>query len=193
MIYTRLIFICWAIFVVYWLISAVGVKRDIPSRGWQAARSLRIAVALLAIAVVLVRAISRGQPIRPLRGLRFGPVNPIVGLIGVLLCAAGVAYAIWARWHLGRNWSAVPAVKEGHELVTSGPYAYVRHPIYAGMLLALLGTVLTLGGATVVVFVVCVIVFLWRVQVEERLMMQQFPRDYPAYRERTKALIPFIV
>jgi protein-S-isoprenylcysteine O-methyltransferase len=192
MTYTRLIFICWAIFVVYWLISAVGVKRDIQSRGWLAARSLRIAVALLVLIFLLVRVFSRGQPIRPLRSLRFGPVNPFVGLISVLLCAAGIAYAIWARWHLGRNWSAVPAVKEGHELVTSGPYASVRHPIYAGMLLALLGTVLTLGGATVGIFVVCCIVFLWRVQVEERLMQQQFPGQYAAYRSRTKALIPFV-
>lgn len=192
MIYTTLILICWGIFVLYWIISAVGVKRDIQSRGWRSARSLRIALALLALVLLLVRAVRRGQPVRPLRILRFGAPNPLVALIGVLLCALGIAYAIWARWHLGRNWSAVPAIKEGHELVTTGPYVHVRHPIYTGMLTALLGTALTLGGAAAGVFVVCTVVFLWRLHVEEGLMQQQFPQEYAAYRSRTKALIPFI-
>jgi protein-S-isoprenylcysteine O-methyltransferase len=190
--YPTLILVCWLVFVLYWLISAVGVKRDIQPHTWRPALGLRLAVALLALLVLLVRTAARGQPVRPLRSLRFGAAHPLTAPVGVLLCALGIAFAIWARWHLGRNWSAVPTLKEGHELVTSGPYAYVRHPIYTGMLTALLGTALTLGWMAALVFVVCCMAFLWRVRVEEQLMRQQFPQEYAAYRARTKALIPFV-
>lgn len=180
----------WLAFLAYWAFSAIGVKRDIRRRAWLPSLVFRIAVAV--IVVLLLRMTALRRPARSLPRVRIIPANPVIELIGVALCAVGIAFAIWARWHLGRNWSSVPTLKEGHELVTSGPYARVRHPIYTGMLTAALGSALTLGGVALIAFVACCVAFLWRVPVEERLMQQQFPNDYPAYRARTKALIPFV-
>ena len=180
----------WLVFLAYWAFSAIGVKRDIRRRAWLPALAFRIVLAL--VVLLLLRASALRRPAHSLPRVRIIPANPVIESIGVALCAVGVAVAVWARWHLGRNWSAVPTLKEGHELVTAGPYARVRHPIYTGMLMAALGTALTIGGVALIAFVACCVAFLWRVPVEERLVQQQFPHDYPAYRARTKALIPFV-
>jgi protein-S-isoprenylcysteine O-methyltransferase Ste14 len=191
MTYIGIILALWLVFVVTWAIAAIGVKRDIRQRTWWR-RAFAWRIGLLVIVLLLGRSSSLDRLSRYRRSFRIVPSTPIIALIGVILCATGIAFAIWARWHLGRNWSAIPSLKEGHELVTSGPYAYVRHPIYTGILTALLGSALTLGGAALIAFVACCGVFIWRVKVEEQLMLHQFPNDYPAYRARTKALIPFV-
>jgi protein-S-isoprenylcysteine O-methyltransferase Ste14 len=109
---------------------------------------------------------------------------------GATLVAAGLAFAVWARLHLGRNWSGRVAVKEDHALVTSGPYAIVRHPIYSGLLAALLGTALAIGEWRGLLAVVCALVgFLRRIGVEERRMAETFA-EYEAYRRTTPALFP---
>ncbi len=115
-----------------------------------------------------------------------------VQALGAVLCVAGIAFAIWARWHLGRNWSATPSIKEGHELVASGPYRFVRHPIYTGIILALLGSALTNSVIWVAFFIIFTINFIARIPIEERYMLQLFPGEYPEYKKRTKALIPFV-
>jgi protein-S-isoprenylcysteine O-methyltransferase len=115
----------------------------------------------------------------------------VLPAIGSMLCVAGIALAIWARLHLGRNWSPAPALKEGHELVTSGPYRLVRHPIYTGILTALLGSSLV-SIAALIALVVVGAMFIWRVGAEEKLMMQQFPNEYPQYKRNTRALIPYV-
>jgi protein-S-isoprenylcysteine O-methyltransferase Ste14 len=103
-----------------------------------------------------------------------------------------MAVLVSARQHLGRNWSQTVSAKEGHELVTSGPYRYVRHPMYAGGLIAAIGSAIVCGGAFVFLLILLDVIFLWRVGAEDKLMEQQFPNEYPDYKKRTKALIPFI-
>jgi len=110
-----------------------------------------------------------------------------------ILCICGIAFAIWARRHLGSNWSSHPALKEGHELVISGPYRIVRHPIYTGMLTAALGSVMDTHKAIWLYFtVVMTATFVYRIHVEEAIMVRTFPDSYPDYKARTSALIPFI-
>jgi protein-S-isoprenylcysteine O-methyltransferase Ste14 len=122
---------------------------------------------------------------------RFLPRSAIASAIGVLIVTAGLALAVWARRHLGRNWSGEVMVKVEHALVTSGPYRWVRHPIYSGMTLALIGTALASGtisgflGLALIFFA-----FLVRVRQEEALMRQTFPAEYPAYSRRTARLVP---
>jgi protein-S-isoprenylcysteine O-methyltransferase Ste14 len=95
--------------------------------------------------------------------------------------------------HIGRNWSGVVTVKQDHEMVRSGPYAIVRHPIYSGLLLAFLGTAVARGDWQALLAVPLVLVaFLRKIRLEERWMAEQFPRDYPAYRTRVPALVPFL-
>lgn len=122
------------------------------------------------------------------------PVSTGLGIIGVLLSIAAVAFAIWARLTLGKNWSgAVITLKKDHQLVTSGPYKYVRHPIYTGYFLATLGTALTIGTfASYIATIMIFIGFLIRMNKEETLMTTHFPSEYPAYKQRSKKIIPFI-
>lgn len=115
-------------------------------------------------------------------------------IIGVLLSFAAVAFAIWARITLGKNWSgAVITLKKDHQLITSGPYAFVRHPIYTGYFLATLGTALTISTiASYLATLMILIGFLIRMQKEEILMTKHFPSQYPEYTKRSKKIIPFI-
>ena len=88
-------------------------------------------------------------------------------------------------------WSAVPAVKEGHQLRTSGPYSVTRHPIYTGLLGMMLGSLLLAGaGQWVVAFPVYLVLIQFKIHTEERLMLAEFPDDYPRYRQRVPQLVP---
>lgn len=113
--------------------------------------------------------------------------------LGIALTAAGHAYSVWARLHLGKYWSGTVALKESHRLITTGPYAYVRHPIYTGLFLAVIGTVLaaaTWAAATGFIVMLAAHYIKWKR--EEKLMIQEFGQEYRDYMNKTKAIVPFI-
>ncbi len=113
--------------------------------------------------------------------------------LGALLTVGGLLFAIWARLHLGRNWSGTVTIKKGHELITSGPYALVRHPIYTGLLLAFLGSAVALGEWRGVLALALATGALWRkLRLEERWMRLQFGDAYRMYSRRVAALVPFV-
>ena len=113
---------------------------------------------------------------------------------GLAVTVLGAIFAIWSRATLGRNWSSVPQVKEQHELVVKGPYRIVRHPIYTGLILAVAGTGLALDKGVGLFIAVLVFASYWlKSRVEEKLMVETFPEEYPEYRRRVKALIPGIL
>ncbi len=184
--YGEIHFVLWMIFIAYWLVNWAGNKKTIQ----RADPSRRLAgfFVFIMLWVVLVRA--RGWP-----QIQIVPRNDAVQIAGVGCCAAGVALAIWARRILGTNWSANPAIKEGHELITSGPYRFVRHPIYTGILLALLGSLVLAGGRLgyLAFYALIVIGLHFKSKIEEGFMMKTFPQAYPEYRRRTKAIIPFML
>lgn len=183
----------WAAFILVWLGLSFFVKRDV--RGGRFARAYQVRMLVIAIlVVVIVRALRRHRSATHHLANSLVVFTPSLSLawIGVALTALGIAVAIWARLYLGRNWSASPAVKEGHELVTTGPYAFVRHPIYSGITLATLGTALTGSIFGIAFFIIVTTIFLFRVGTEERYMLELFPGTYPAYRARTKRLVPLI-
>ncbi len=184
------VIVCWMAIILFWMISAFSVKRDVRSGRWRRFVWLRI-VAIIAVLSFLWARSSLGVLTHRLEILRATPPNPTLAAIGALLCALGVGYAIWARVHLGKNWSPVPNVKEGHELVTSGPYRLVRHPIYTGIIVATFGTGFVIPFWFIVFFLMTA-TFIWRVRVEETLMTTQFPEQYPEYKKRTWALVPYI-
>lgn len=126
---------------------------------------------------------------------RLWPQTPAFEAAGLLLTILGCVFAIWARLTLGTNWSSMPDVKQSHELVTKGPYALVRHPIYSGLLLALAGTIAAAGVSRFVVLVwaLLAISYALKFRQEEKLMIETFPVEYPEYRKRVKAIIPGIL
>ena len=199
MSYGRVIFISWAAFIIVWGIGAFNIKRDIRGSGLSLLRFrlwlLRFA-GIVFVLFVLARIATRRAHYARAGAVTFGRTlfipPPALGWVAATLTALGTIFGIWARVHLGRNWSSAPAVKEGHELVTSGPYAYVRHPIYTGIILAAFGFALTGALFGVGVLVIACVMFLRRIGKEERIMLELFPDAYPAYQARTKRLIPFV-
>lgn len=183
----------WISFLIVWIGLSFFVKPDV--RGGRSARIYQVRFLIVAIVVVIaVRSARHRVSQTNLFFDRLSPFLPSLSLawIGAVLTAIGVAVAIWARLYLGRNWSPVPARKEGHKLVTGGPYTFVRHPIYTGIILAALGTALTGSIAGICIFIYATTVFLFRVGKEERIMLDLFPDAYPPYQSRTKRLIPFV-
>ena len=180
-IFTWIIYVIWFIIVVYLTVSAIGVKQETQGHLLQS-----VGIMLAIIAAFLL-------PRLPMFSfLNVASINPLIDSLGVILCAAGMVFLVWARQNLGRNWSQTVSIKKGHELVTSGPYRYVRHPMYAGGIIACIGSAIVVGGAWILLLVILGLIFLWRVGAEDRLMARQFPNEYPLYKKRTKALIPFV-
>jgi protein-S-isoprenylcysteine O-methyltransferase Ste14 len=188
-IFARLIIAFWLVFIVYWLISASVAKKRVRGSSWWAGAWFRAA---LVIGAFQLQRLPMFQKFSHSLHLGIASSNPAIGVMGVILCAAGIAFAIWARRHLGRNWGMPMTLQEGHELVTTGPYARVRHPIYTGILLAMLGSALAVGAMGFLSFMIFCAYFIYSAKTEEKLMMQQFPNEYPAYQARTKTLVPFV-
>lgn len=183
----QVIEIAWlAVFVVWW-VAALTVKRAVHSKsGWRA----RVAVGgvWLAWFFLFNPALRRG-----LLAWRFVPMGPAAAYTGLALTMVGLALSLWARFYIGRNWNALVVFTENHQLVRSGPYAIVRHPIYAGFMLATLGTAIAFGQATGLV-AVALIVISWgyKSRLEEALMIEQFGAEYEQYRREVKGLIPLV-
>src|SRR3974390_2078542 len=114
--------------------------------------------------------------------------------IGAAIILAGLLFTVWARIHLGRNWSGMITIKEGHELIASGPYSVVRHPIYSGLLLAAFGQAVSEGQWVRLIAVGIIFAGFWRkLRIEERWMREQFGSASETYSQRVSALIPFIL
>jgi protein-S-isoprenylcysteine O-methyltransferase Ste14 len=170
----------WAVFWLYWLVAAVSVKRGrVP---WS--RQLRIRAAVVVAVIVLVRlGAFRGH------GLNRDPWRAALGLV---LFALGLSFAVCARMRLGRNWGIPMTQKDEPELVTSGPYHLVRHPIYSGILIAGVGTAVALSWLWLTAMVLVGVYFVYSATVEERYLTERFPDSYPAYKRSTKMLVPFV-
>jgi protein-S-isoprenylcysteine O-methyltransferase Ste14 len=171
--------IAWIIFLVYWLASAFGAKE-----GSAGGRRLPM-TGLTALSVFLL--------LRVFRGGSLAVHSLILEAIGAVVFASGIALAIWARVHLGRNWGMPMTQKAEPELVTSGPYRFVRHPIYSGLLAGLLGTALANNLIGLIIVAILCAYFCYSAIVEEKNLTATFPRAYPAYRASTKMLIPFVL
>jgi protein-S-isoprenylcysteine O-methyltransferase Ste14 len=125
---------------------------------------------------------------------RFLPRSGWVFLLGLLVVAAGLGLTVWARVRLGGNWSGTVTLKEGHELVRSGPYRYVRHPIYTGLLVAFAGSAIARGEWRGIVAFALAFAALWRkAKLEDRWLGDAFGADYARYRADVAALIPFVL
>lgn len=178
----------WEILAIFWLAGIAFTKRTVRSQPL-GQRVFQMALVLFGF-TLLGSSYLRGGWL----GRNFIPTSPAVEAIGVGITVAGCFFAIWARITLGSNWSGRATVKAGHELITKGPYAIARHPIYTGILIGAVGTGLAMAEWRCLLgFALIALSFAAKIGQEEKLMMQTFPDAYPRYRHRVKALIPGVL
>ena len=179
--------VVWIAFLVYWRIKAAGTKST--QRTEPPASSIMRAVAFLIVIALL------SIPRIPLPWLyrQLWPSGLWSFGIGAVVTVGGLLFAVWARQHLGGNWSSEVTIKQGHELITTGPYTLVRHPIYTGILTGFLGTAIALSQVRGVIGFVLIFLVLWtKLRVEEEWMRAQFGETYAAYSHQTAALVPYL-
>ncbi len=187
-LYESLFPVLWIGFLLYWQVKAVGNK---ATRRLEPAAS-RIVRAVVFLIVIALLSWSR----LPLPWLyrQFLPQGLWTFWLGAAITAAGLLFAVWAREHLGKNWSRSVTIKQDHQLIVTGPYAFVRHPIYTGILTGFLGTALALAQMRgIVAFVLVALVLWYKLRMEEQWMRTQFGAPYEAYFRRTAALVPFVL
>jgi len=181
----RIATIPWYVFAVYWALSALRVKPT-KAREKSADRLITMVVVICAYELLFPRWLRDG-----VLGMRFVPQAAGIAYAGIAITFVGTAISIWARYCLGEFWSARVALKEGHQLIRTGPYAFVRHPIYTGMLVATIGTALVVGEWRAVLAILLLVAAHSRKALrEERMLTSEFGDEYRVYRQGTGFLFP---
>ncbi|MFZ3200211.1 MAG: isoprenylcysteine carboxylmethyltransferase family protein [Candidatus Acidiferrales bacterium] len=175
----------WTFFALYWLVASVSVNR---MRKREPAGQ-RLAFLLIFVGICYLAEMAGAS--LGISNRRFVPPLPWLEWLGIALTAVGIAFAIWARNHIGKYWSASVSLREGHELIRSGPYARIRHPIYSGMLLAAAGTTLWSGrcGALMVLGLALIAVVV-KARREEALLAGEFGPAFDEHRRHTGFFLP---
>lgn len=183
----RFIEFCWLAWLLYWLIMAFTTKRTVERGGFLGYRVVMVLVVGGLVAAGRLLHVSAHSELWRTPPLALGIATDCIVL-------AGAAFTVWARITLGRNWSAEVTFKQDHELIQSGPYALVRHPIYTGLIVMALGTAINVGRPLgFVLFVGLCGGLWWKARQEERIMSRHFPNAYADYRARVHAIIPFVL
>jgi protein-S-isoprenylcysteine O-methyltransferase Ste14 len=170
----------WAVFWIFWIVAAFDVKAG--RRGLSRFAGVRVAILLIVLLLLRLRLFS----------VRQAPVDPWLKGIGLALFLLGLALAVWARLYLGRNWGMPMSQKAEPELVRTGPYRSIRHPIYSGILLALVGTAVAISLYWLIGVALLGAYFTHSALIEERNMTRLLPDQYPDYKRSTRMLVPFI-
>jgi protein-S-isoprenylcysteine O-methyltransferase Ste14 len=181
-IWSWLVLSAWFVFCAYWLVSAARI-----ASGSGAAGAYRVSAVRLGLVVIVLGAYSvihLYQP--PLQN------TPLLA-IGVIVFVLGLALAVWARVLLGSSWGMPRTQRSDTALVTAGPYRWIRHPIYTGLLMGFVGSALTVNPWWFAVFVLMGAYFFFSARYEEKNLVTKFPRAYPEYQRTTRMLIPFVL
>jgi len=184
-IFRRLIQFPWLVFLVYWLVSALKTRSNVKEESFVS----RYGVMLLVVSGYVLIFSEWAQ--MGILERRIIPRSIEGTFIGVALTWLGIALEIWARSHLGQYWSARVTIKEGHELIRTGPYARLRHPIYSGILLATIGSAVVIDKWRCLIGILLVLTaFSLKAQKEESMLAQQFGDAFAEHRRHTGFLIP---
>jgi protein-S-isoprenylcysteine O-methyltransferase Ste14 len=184
---SEIIITCWCIFFVVWVVNAARTKITMERQSLASALAHRLPLGL-GWWLLIIPKWSRflNQQILPRTALS--------ETAGAAVCICGLAFTLWARQTLAGNWSSDVTFKQDHELIRRGPYRFVRHPIYTGLLVMFLGTAIFIGEVRGVFSLLLIALGFWiKLRQEERLLLRHFPDAYPIYRAEVKALIPFVI
>jgi protein-S-isoprenylcysteine O-methyltransferase Ste14 len=183
----------WLIFAVVWVVGARAAEKSRNPLGRARQWVFVVLVAIGGGLIVLRWSGWSGSSGGILLNAPLWPFSSGVAVAAIALSYAGLAVAVWARVTLGRNWSAIPELKQGHELVTRGPYAVVRHPIYTGLLLMFAAVaVLWATPAGLFLLLIVLVGIQLKLSREETLLAGEFPHQWPGYRARTRRVLPLI-
>jgi len=175
----------WTVFAIVWLVTSFGRN---PARRRENPLARLSHMLFMAAAFVLLYS---SDPVFGPLGRRFLPQTSWVAALGVAITAAGVAFAIWARVHLGKQWSGDVTIRQDHELIRTGPYAHIRHPIYTGILAAMFGTALIAGEVRGLAAVVIATIGFWRkARKEESFLAQEFGPRFEEHKKLTGFFLP---
>jgi protein-S-isoprenylcysteine O-methyltransferase Ste14 len=178
----------WMLWAIYWWVASLGAKQSLRRESFGSRVSH--------VGPLIFAALLLGLPSMPIPILEIHLFSDAVSAfwIGAALTASGLLFTVWARLHLGANWSGAVTIKQDHTLISSGPYSYVRHPIYTGILLSFVGSAIARAEWRGVLAVVIVLWALWRkLNIEERWLSQEFGNAYADYRRRVAAIIPYVL
>ena len=173
----------WIVFWAYWLVMATTTKKADHSR-WTRFAAVRVGIIVLILFLIRLRVF---------KGHGAATSNPWLLGIGLAIFVFGLALAVWARVYLGRNWGMPMSQRADPELVTTGPYRRIRHPIYSGIILGMVGTAIAVSLYGLIAVAIVGAYFLFSAVIEERTMAKLFPAAYPPYKHATKMLIPYIL
>jgi protein-S-isoprenylcysteine O-methyltransferase Ste14 len=180
-----LVGILWLAWIAYWIAAARQTAVNRRTESLLTGASYRIPLLIGIILMVLSNLSVPGI------GFSLWPLNPFILGVAVILTIAGLSFAVWARLHLGKYWSGRITLKVDHRVIQTGPYAWVRHPIYSGLILALLGTAISLGTVRAFLgFAFILVSFLRKLTLEENWLRSHFGTEYELYQKRVRALIP---
>ena len=183
----QLIYTLWMLVFLLWFITAARSKQTIQSRERGASRC---AVWIVWLAWFLL--LSHGFRNTVLTQ-RFAPMSDTAAYVGLAVTLAGLGFSVWARFYIGRNWSGLIELKKDHQLIRTGPYAIVRHPIYSGFMLATLGTAIAYGEVSgLVAFILILAAWGYKSRLEEKVLIEHFGAEYERYRKDVKGLIPLL-
>jgi protein-S-isoprenylcysteine O-methyltransferase Ste14 len=178
-------FILWLLFQVYWSASS---RNSAPTKSSESRGSTAFHQIVINVAYLLLF-----WPAPGLKGWFLPPGLPHLVALGTMIEAAFILLAVWARRHLGRNWSAAVRIGEGHELVRTGPYRLLRHPIYTAVLGMCVGTAIASSQYHALLAVAMVLVaYIRKSRLEEQILRKTFDAEYDAYRRHTWALVPLL-
>jgi len=185
---------CWVIFGLYWFASWSSVKSTRETKGRLAGNWHGILLLIGGLFLSNLPFLAKVGVSSSSLTILLIPSSIVIEVVIIVFAVTGLIIALIARRTLAGNWSRAVAFKEDHELITTGLYHYVRHPIYTGIFLMILATALSVGTLSAGIgFVIIVLGLCFKLRAEEELLMKHFPKEYSAYRDRTKALIPYVV
>ncbi|HMA04555.1 MAG TPA: isoprenylcysteine carboxylmethyltransferase family protein [Methanomicrobiales archaeon] len=180
--------VVWLVFWAYWFITA-ALTRSPFKRTQSCSRLLLFTIISVLALAILVEELPQGILVRDVL-----PGGAATMLVGLPITILGLGVAVWARVHLGRNWTSRPGIKVGHTLIRTGPYRFVRNPIYTGLLIGYTGTAIVIGTLWALFLILFVLgASLLKIREEERLLLEEFGEDYEQYRREVRALIPYIL
>jgi protein-S-isoprenylcysteine O-methyltransferase Ste14 len=183
----EIIITCWCVFFVVWLVTAAKAKPTVETQSAAGMLAHRLPVGLGWWLLLFPN--FPGDMNRQIL-----PRTEELSIVGAVICVCGLLFTLWARKTLAGNWSSDVTFKQEHELIRSGPYRFVRHPIYTGLLVMFIGTLLHIGQLRCFIGLLLVAIGFWiKLNQEERLMTRHFPEAYPIYRREVKALVPFVI